>query len=144
MATALAPHIIMREPWVENDDVHTGASGVDSLRIFWSEAVLFNNNDVNIVDENANDVSFILSGSNSQQMIITFGETLLDDKYTITIHDMVRSAVTGSAIDGDNDGQSGGDAILVMEHRQREDFDNDNDVDMFDFAQFAEKWLWEK
>jgi hypothetical protein len=137
------PEIIMREPWVENDDVHTGASGVDSVQIMWSEAVLFDSNDVNIIDEEAIDVPFSISGNNSQQMIITFGEVLLNDKYTITIHDTVKSAASPwIPIDGDKDGLAGGDAILVMEHRERLDSDNDNDVDLFDFAQLAEKWLW--
>lgn len=37
------------------------------------------------------------SGSNSQFMIIAFGETLLNDRYTITIHDSVGAYLsTGS------------------------------------------------
>jgi hypothetical protein len=138
------PQIIMREPLVENDDVHTGKSGVDSVRILWNEKVLFNNNDVNISDEDGNDITLSVSGSNSQFMIIAFSETLLNDRYTITIHDTVISAITGAAIDGDNDGLEGGDAVLIMEHRYRHDSDNDNDIDFYDFSRLAEKWLWKE
>jgi len=139
--TTVGPMIVMREPWVENDDVHTGESGVDSLRLLWDDRIIFGNADVNVVNEDANDVTFSVTGSNSEFMIITFGETLLYDRYTITINDSVVSAISGAAIDGDNDGTAGGDAVLVMEHRQRTDSDNDNDLDMFDFAEFADNWL---
>lgn len=139
----VGPQIVMREPWVEDDDVHTGELGVDSLRLLWNESIIFENADVNIVNEDGNNISFSVSGSNSQFMIIVFGETLLNDKYTITIYDSVVSAVTGVSIDGDKDGLAGGDAVIVMEHRERHDSDNDNDIDMFDFADLADKWLWQ-
>jgi len=35
------PRILMLEPHVADDDVHTGASGLNLLRILWSEAVVF-------------------------------------------------------------------------------------------------------
>jgi len=133
----------MREPWVENGDVHTGESGIDSLRLLWSERVIFDNSDVSVTDANDISVPFSVSGSNSKFMIIVFGKTLLNDKYTITIHDSVVSVATGASIDGDNDGLAGGDAVIVMEHRERHDSDNDNDIDMFDFADLADKWLWQ-
>ena len=130
------PTIVMREPWVKADDVHTGPSGVDWLRLLWSERVLFDNEDVSITNEDAEPVSFSVSGSNSQFMIIAFGEVLLNDEYTITISDSVVSAETGAAIDGDDDGLAGGDAILEMEHRSPFDHDRDGDVDLPDFAAF--------
>jgi len=142
--TTVGPTIVMREPWVEDDDVHTGASGVDWLRLLWSERVIFENADVNCVGEDGNSVPFSVSGSNSAFMIIAFGETLLHDKYTITISDSVQSAETGAAIDGDNDGTAGGDSIIVIEHRKRSDFNNDNDVDFNDLANFAMNWLWQE
>ena len=75
-------------------------------------------------------------------MIIAFGRTLLDDKYTITIEDTVISVESGNAIEGDEDGFAGGDAVILMEHRERHDSDNDNDIDFSGLADFAEKWLW--
>ena len=66
-------------------------------------------------------------------MIIVFGETLNNDRYTITISDTVLSAETGAAIDCDNSGLAGGDAVIVLEHREREDSTNDNSIDLFDF-----------
>ena len=49
-------------------------------------------------------------------MLISFGELLSEDIYTVTISDAVQS-LGGTAIDGDADGLSGGDAIFTMEHR---------------------------
>ena len=77
-------------------------------------------------------------------MIITFAETLLNDRYTITIRDTVTSVATGNPIDGDKDGAAGGDAVIVMEHRERHDSDNDNDIDLTDLSSLAQKWLWQK
>jgi hypothetical protein len=109
---------------------------VDSLRLLWSERVLFGNSDVTITNEDAALVPFSVSGSNSQFMIIAFGKVLLNNEYTITISDSVVSAETGAAIDGDNDGLAGGDAVLTMEHRDPFDHDRDGDVDLLDFGEF--------
>ena len=140
--TEVGPQIVMREPWVKDDDVHTGITGVEDLRILWNEPVLFESSDISVVSEDGNDVPFSVSGSNSEFMIIIFGDILLHDKYTITIHDSVQSVETSAAIDGDNNGLAGGNAVLVMEHRQRHDSANDNDIDFLDFREFADKWLW--
>lgn len=77
-------------------------------------------------------------------MIITFNITLFADKYTITIHDSVVSTATDNAINGDNNGVVGGDYIFTMEHRERHDSDNDNDIDLIDLAAFSKKWLWQE
>ena len=138
--TEVGPTLVMREPWVEADDVHTGPAGVDSLRLLWNEAILFDNEDVTITNEDAEPVPFSVSGSNSQFMIIAFGEVLLNDKYTITISDSVESAATDAAIDGDNDGFAGGDAVLEMEHRRRADIDNNGNVGAFDLALLLGDW----
>jgi len=140
--TLVGPTIVMREPKVEDDGVHTNPKGVDDLRILFSESVEFDNADVNVIDQNNVAVPCSVSGSNSQFMIIVFGEKLIHNKYKITIKDTVVSAETGNPIDGDNDGFSGGDAVIVMEHRERHDSDNDNDIDFCDLADFANKWLW--
>ena len=124
------------------------ASGASSIRLLWNEPVIFDNDDVHILNELGQPVSLSVSGSNSQFMIIAFGETLLNDKYTITIDGTTASAVisaeTGNPIDGDEDGYAGGDAVIVMEHRERHDSDNDNDIDLNDFVGLARKWLWQK
>ena len=126
-----------------DSDVHTGP-GIEELRLLWSEPVVFSDEDITVTNEDSNSVSFIESVWNSNPMImaITFDKPLLNDEYTITIADSVVSSTTGYAIDGDNDGTAGGDAVLVMEHRQRHDSDNDNDIDFYDLADFANKWLW--
>lgn len=130
------PTILMREPWVAADDVHSGPSGVDSLRVLWSDAMTFTENDISISNESGGAVGFTVSGSGSALMAIAFSTPLLNNKYTITIHDSVASAAGGVPIDGDNDGHTGGDAVLVMEHRNPFDHDHDNDVDQSDFGIF--------
>jgi hypothetical protein len=140
--TIPGPLLVMREPWVEDDDVHTGEAGVDDLRLLWSEPIQFSNVDITVENEDSNSIPFSVSGSGSQFMIIAFGEKLLNDKYTLTIKDTVKSVDEEISIDGDKDGNAGGDAILVMEHRERHDSDNDNNIDFYDLARFANKWLW--
>lgn len=144
ITTLIGPTVSMQEPKVASDGVFTDPSGASSLRLLWNEPVTFTNNDVEILNELGQSVSLSVSGSNSQFMIIAFGDTLLNDKYTITIKDTVVSAETGNPIDGDDDGFSGGNAVIVMEHRQRHDSDNDNDVDLADLSALAEKWLWQE
>ena len=142
------PVLLMREPWVMDDDVHTG-SGIEELCLLWSEPVLFSDEDITITNEDGNSVPFISSEWYSSPMVMAISfkydelsEALKNDKYTITIADSVVSSTTGYAIDGDNNGTAGGDAVLIMEHRERHDSDNDNDIDLYDLANFANKWLW--
>lgn len=143
-ATTVGPTLVMQEPKVASDGVFTDPAGASSLRLLWNEPVVFTNSDVSIIDEDSNPISLSVLGSNSQFMIIAFGQSMLNDKYTITIKDTVVSAETGNLIDGDEDGFAGGDAVIVMEHRERHDSDNDNDIDLLDFGRLAEKWLWEE
>jgi len=140
----IGPIIVMQEPKVEKDGVHTNPLGVDDLTFLWSEPIVFNASDVNIINDTGSGVPFTVSNSPSEFMVISFGETLLHDKYTITIDDVVISAETGNPIDGDKNGQAGGDAVIILEHRQRHDSDNDNDIDLYDLAELAEKWLWQE
>ena len=135
------PIVQMLDPQVADDDVHTGPSGLNSLRILWSEPIIFNSNDITIVNEDNAHVGFAASGSNTRIMTITFGQTLLHDIYTITVADSAYSASTGRKIDGNNNGTAGGDFIFDMEHRARSDFDNNNRITFPDLAFFAEVWL---
>jgi len=135
------PTILMREPKVAPDDVHTGPSGIALVRILWSEAVVFSAGDIAIVNEDGSAVPFAVAGSSSEIMTINFNRILLYDRYTITIADSVVGADTGNSIDGDKNGAAGGDAVIVMEHRDRGDFDNSNLINGIDFAAIARKWL---
>jgi len=144
---APGPTIVMQEPKTVNDGVFTDANGVPSVRLLWSDPVTFAEfGDASVTYTegefvyDVNDPS--LSGSGSEIMTITFEEPLQYGEFTITIADTVVSEATGSAIDGDGDGVTGGDAVIVMEHRLREDLDNNNYIDLSDLAGLAEKWLW--
>jgi hypothetical protein len=138
------PTIVMLDPHVMPDDVHTGASGVNRLMILWSEPVVFNLADISIIDENGMPVGFNALGSNTQIMTLNFVNNLLHDIYTITISDTVISASTALPIDGDENGVAGGDAIILMKHRKRIDHDNSNMIDFRDIARIALGWLWSK
>ena len=137
-------NLVMQEPMADPNGVFTGDDGVGYVLLLWSEPVIFSADDLTVTNEELNPVSFLVDGSGTEFMNITFNELLLYDRYSITIHDSVTSVETGNPVDGDNDGVMGGDAIIVMEHRQRVDCDNDNDVDLFDLAKLADKWLWNK
>lgn len=138
------PQFIMRSPQATVDGVHTNENGIGSVRLLFDESLLFDSDDVSIMNENGQSVTAFSTGSGSEFIVITFNDVLLEDRYTITVHDTVLSAVSGAAIDGDNDGNAGGDYIFMMEHRQRHDSDNDNNIDLIDLSELAEKWLWIK
>lgn len=65
-------------------------------------------------------------------MVVTFGALLVDDAYTITVADTVVSASAGVPIDGDGDGEAGGDAVFTMEHRCRADVNDNGSIDFPD------------
>jgi len=137
------PTILMLDPNVAPDDVHTGPSGLEVLRILWSEPVIFDLADITIVNEHGMPVLFAIEGNNTEIMTITFDSKLIYDSYTIIIADSVLGAVSGIRIDGDNNGLGRGDAVIVMEHRMRTDADNNNLVNFRDLSLWADTWLAE-
>ncbi|OXU15429.1 hypothetical protein [Sedimentisphaera salicampi] len=138
----VGPQLLMRNPKAAVNDVHTNENGVGSVRLLFNEPILFGANEASVTNEDGQGVSSQTTGSGSRFMVITFSDVLLGDKYTITVPDSTTSKQTGNAIDGDNDGSAGGDLVFTMEHRKRQDFNNDNEVEMKDLAEFAEEWLW--
>lgn len=142
--TIPGPQFLMRAPQAAPGGVHTNEGGVGSVRLLFNEPVSFQTNDISVTDENSQSVGAFATGSTSPFMIITFNQVLYADRYTITINDTVISTDTGNPIDGDKDGNAGGDLVFVMEHRKRTDGDNDNDVDLSDFVELAAEWLWVK
>lgn len=135
------PTIVMMEPKTIADDVHTGPTGVDRLRILWSEPVVFLMDDISVVDENGSLVSITVEGTGTPLMTLHWRDPLMHNRYTVTIRDSVVSAAA-IPIDGDQDGSSGGHAVIIMEHRQRADLDNNNRIDLQDLVRLAEIWLW--
>ena len=139
----VGPTIIMQEPKVEDDGVHTNPLGVDDLTFLWSEPIIFNIADENIINETGSTVPFTISNSPSEFMVLSFGETLLHGKYTININDSVISEETGNSIDGDNNGRAGGNAVIILEHRKQADLNHNNILNFFDFSLFSKDWLWQ-
>lgn len=136
------PQFVMRTPCAALGEVHTNEEGVGTVRLLFDEPISFTNSDISVINENSQTITAYATGSGSPFMIITFNTVLFADRYTITIQDTVVSTETGFSIDGDNNGQAGGDYVFTMEHRRRQDLDNDNDVDLYDLAELAERWLW--
>ena len=110
------PALVMRDPNVVTDDKHGGPSGVSQERMLFSEPIVFSEADVSVVDSLGAQVPFSVAGSGSAFLVLTFGRPLRNDSYTITVRDTVTSAMSGDPIDGDGNGVSGGDLVLVMEH----------------------------
>ncbi|MCP4713430.1 MAG: hypothetical protein GY869_32775 [Planctomycetes bacterium] len=142
--TSRGPQFIMRSPQVAVGDVHTNVDGVGSVRLLFDEPIIFDSGDVTVRNEENQNVNAFATGSSSEFMVVTFSSVLQFDKYTITIHDSVKSAGTIAPIDGDNDGTAGGDYVFTMEHRERHDSDDNNFINLLDLANFANKWLWVK
>jgi hypothetical protein len=137
---APGPTIVMREPKVVADDVHTGASGVRYERILFNEPIIFSEDDITITDSQDQPVLFDVQGSNTQFMIISFVDVLLNNIYTITIADTVVSADDQTPIDGDNNGEAGGNAVIVMEHRCRADIDDSSAIGTADLLELLGNW----
>lgn len=138
------PQFLMRTPSVPAGDVHTNPDGIGSVRLLFDQPINFDSEDISVRNENDQIVVAFATGSGSPFMIITFSQILWADEYTITVHDTVVSSGTGSPIDGDHDGNAGGDLVFTMEHRKRMDSDNDNRIDLEDLAKLAQEWLWAK
>jgi hypothetical protein len=139
------PNIItvrMQEPKSAEAGVFTNDTGVLQVRLLFNERIVFGNSDVDVVNENLGTVTATTSGSGTPILTIAFDPVLMHDRYTITVKDTVTGVIGGSPIDGDNDGQPGGDYLFQMEHRERFDSDADNDVDLVNFAHLAQRWLW--
>jgi len=111
------PTMIMREPKVEPDDFHSGRSGIDSVRLYFSDPIVFTSADVSVTDNTGQPVSFNVVGSGTNFLLVNFGEVLHTNRYTITVHDTAVSATNGVPIDGDNDGINGGDLEFSMKHK---------------------------
>ncbi|AQQ10337.1 hypothetical protein L21SP3_02169 [Sedimentisphaera cyanobacteriorum] len=138
----LGPQLLMRNPKAAVNGVHTNESGVGSVRLLFNEPIIFGADEASVENEDEVSISSQTTGSGSRFMIITFSEALLGDEYTITVPDTVTSKQTGNPMDGDNDGSAGGDLVFTIEHRKRQDFNNDNEVGIKDLAKFADEWLW--
>jgi len=135
--------LIMQEPKTDTGGIFVGNAGVSELRLMWSEPVSFTAGDVTVTDELASSIPVVLSGSGTPLMSITFSVPLQYNRYTVTVHDSVVSTATSMAIDGDHNGAHGGNAVFLLEHRDRLDTDGDNKINLVDFQQLAMKWLEE-
>ncbi len=133
------PVVLATDPAVPQTSQLTG-DPITSFRIIFNEPVGFTDLDVTITNANGDSVGFDASGSNSQFMLIGLAEPLFGDTYTVTIADTVTSVATGEPLDGDNDGFSGGDAVLNFTHRCPGDFNADGSVNTIDVIQFLNAW----
>jgi len=139
--TALpGPRILCHSPDA-NAGIERGNGGVDSIEIAWSESVKISNNDIIVRDRNNNSVGVTVSGSNTQLTTITFDTPVFNDDYTIIILDTAVASRNNVPIDGDNDGVSGGDAILTLRHRCDGDFNADGTINSVDVIQFLNAWI---
>lgn len=134
-------HILMIDPNVSSDDVHSGQRGVKKIRVAWSEPVIFTAEDLYIEDEAEQEVTFSVKGSGTSVMTIALDQPLKQNRYTLYIFDSVYDEAEGLPIDGDGDGIASGHAVFLMEHRLRADFNRNNRIDVDDLAMVADLWL---
>jgi hypothetical protein len=132
--------IVAQSPAAGSDGIFRNSTGVSSVDLLWSKPVRFGVGDISIVNEHGGLIAKTVSGTGSASMHISFTTPLLNDKYTVTISG-VSSEATGLAVDGDKDGYIGGDAVVVLEHRNTCDLNKDNKVDFKDFSFLASEWL---
>lgn len=138
------PTILAKEPSLPENVPFSNPSGIAFLRVVWSENVLFSAADITVTRSGGAAVPFTASGSGSQVMMITFDQPLFNDVYAVTILDSV-VALNGSPIDGDNDGNAGGNAQLSLAHQAAQpacigDLNNDRAVDLADLAEILGRY----
>ncbi|MBS0197446.1 MAG: hypothetical protein JSR77_11875 [Planctomycetes bacterium] len=147
LGSAPGPTILMREPSLPpGAEAFSNPQGVPFVRVLWSSAIAFSGGDLTVTRaSDGHAVPFAVSGSGSQFMLISFGAPLLNDEYTITIHDTVRS-LAGVPIDGDANGINGGNAVLTYTHHVctpnecPTDFNQDGGIDGSDVQAFFDLW----
>ncbi|MCA9310178.1 MAG: hypothetical protein KDA21_03175 [Phycisphaerales bacterium] len=140
--TTPGPTIIAVEPNCGGGTLNSPA-GEGTARVIFSEAVSFSASDISVLDGGLSPVGFSVSGGNTQFMLISFAAPLFDDTYTILIADTVVSVSTGAALDGDDDGDAGGDATIMLTHtRPRCDGDANGDgaIDFTDLNEVLANW----
>ena len=111
------PVLLARSPQVDQDDEHSGLSGISSIKLIFSEPIVFADSDVSVLNSASQVVPLSTSGTGSQFLLIALGVPLRNDTYEVTVADSVLSLVGGLPIDGDLDGCAGGPLVFTMKHR---------------------------
>ncbi|MBC8002877.1 MAG: hypothetical protein H7X97_09855, partial [Opitutaceae bacterium] len=130
------PVLIAREPSLPGTQPFKTTDPIYSARLIWNAPIFFGNSDVVVTNAKGEDVPVSVSGSGSQFLLISFGTPLYTNTYTITVRDTVRSVTGSIQIDGDNNGISGGDAVIQMMHLCPSDVNNNGIVNSQDFFDF--------
>lgn len=117
-------------------------SMVTSLRVEFDGPVTLDPDAFELLDGDGRAIPLVTSFSETDGrtvVVLTFsgetliGDSLADGQYTLIIHgDKVLDA-QGRPLDGDADGEAGGDLVDVSIHRLFGDTDGDGDVDNLDF-----------
>jgi len=134
------PAVLAQDPSTPDASPMTG-DAVSALRVIFTEPVSFVDADVTITDELGSPVAFDASGSGSQFMIIGLADPLEHDTYTVTLADTITSVETGQALDGDNDGVAGVDAVLSFSHACEADCNLDGVLNIDDIDCFVAGFL---
>lgn len=131
------PHLLLAEPPVGIAQRNPG--GWDHATLVWSEPIQFDASDIGIDNSTGGTVTFTATGSDTNIMRLDFDTTLEFDAYTITVADTA-TGTTGTPIDGDNDGNPGGDLILSLTHLCPGDHNEDGSINTLDVLAFLNDW----
>lgn len=138
----VGPVVQMVSPAVPAGGSFTDEGGLETVRLAFSEPVGFDASRVSVTNGNGDAVSATLEGSGTRVMTIHFAEPMANDSYTLRVKDSVLGMLSIAPIDGDADGQPGGDYVLTLNHHRRADANADGTVDAVDLGGFAADWLW--
>ncbi|MEM9066009.1 MAG: hypothetical protein AAGB51_11015 [Planctomycetota bacterium] len=148
------PVVLTTDPSTPAGSRLTG-NPVAALRILFDEPVTFTTNDIMITDADGQIIGFDATGSGTNFMLLGLATPLDSNTCTVIIADTVISVATGAQLDGDDDGNAGGDVSLRFTHhcpadvtttgatlpRQTGFGEPDSTIDLDDLGYFLGFWL---
>lgn len=134
---ASGPQVLAQIPASPFSNNILSGDPLPKARYVFSEPVTVSTADISVTNGLSESVTFSLTTVSPQIIEVVFDTSIDNDTYTIVLHDTIVSQGYEAALDGDQDGLSGGDATFTLTHVDGSaDLDLDGDVDLADFEIF--------